>query len=232
MNPAAGARWHYYAENVTLAADVAQRILSAARTSIRERGIFRVVLAGGATPKQVYAKLAEAETDWAHWEVYFGDERCLPSDDPERNSFMADRVFLDRVAIPREHIHPIPAELGPQAAAEKYQRVIESAVPFDLVLLGLGEDGHTASLFPGHAHPDILVVPVHSAPKPPSERVSLAVSALSNARQVFFLVTGANKREAVKAWRQGERLPATAITPAAGVDVFVDAAAWPPAPDG
>jgi len=231
MNPATGARWHRYADNVVLAADVAQRILQAAHASIRERGIFRVVLAGGATPKQVYAKLVEAESDWARWEVYFGDERCLPPDDPERNSFMADRVFLDRVAISRERIHPIPAELGPQAAAEKYRRVIETAVPFDLVLLGLGEDGHTASLFPGHAHPGVLVVPVHSAPKPPSERVSLTASALSNAHQVFFLVTGANKRGAVEAWWQGERLPAATIAPAAGVDVFVDAAAWPPTPN-
>jgi 6-phosphogluconolactonase len=223
----APARWHRFADAEALAANVAQRILEVARDAIQQRGLFRLVLAGGVTPRAVYARLADADADWERWEIYFGDERCLKPQDPDRNSRMAAEVLLNRVAIPTDKIHQIPVEHGPKAAAEVYQGIIEKALPFDMVLLGLGEDGHTASLFPGQAHEGNLVVPVRSAPKPPAERVSLTAAAFGNARQVYFIVSGVNKRKAVRAWRRGDRLPAATVTSAGGVDVFVDAAAWP-----
>ncbi len=222
------ARWHLYPTADALAMRACQIILRAAREAIAARGRFRLVLAGGATPLAVYAKLATSPADWGTWEIYFGDERCLPPEHAERNSRGAADAWLDHVAIPRSQIHPIPSERGPDAAAQLYSKLIESALPFDLVLLGLGEDGHTASLFPGRPVDEVLVIPVRKAPKPPPDRVSLSSTALSNTHQVFFLITGQNKQKAVGAWLTGKEIPASRISPAGGVDIFLDWAAWPP----
>jgi 6-phosphogluconolactonase len=219
-------RWHVFDDADAVAAQAAQRILQAASLAITERGLFRIVLAGGRTPQAAYRLLVGADTDWSSWEIYFGDERCLPVNDEERNSLMAARALLDSVAIPATHVHPILAERGAEAAAGEYEPVVRAALPFDLVLLGMGEDGHTASLFPGQQHPaDQLVHAVHNAPKPPPDRVSLSASALSEAREVLILVTGAGKRAAILGWRAGERLPIANIGGPAQVDVLLDKAA-------
>ncbi len=200
-------------------------ILDAARQAITERGVFRIALAGGTTPRKIYERLRNADADWAAWHVYFGDERCLPPEHADRNSRMAELAWLNHVPIPRGQIHPIHAESGAEAAAADYAQTLQGIGLFDLVLLGLGEDGHTASLFPGQNwgsapdSPDAL--PVRNAPKPPPDRVSLSAHRLSGARQVMFLVTGASKRQAVKDWRNKINIPAAAIAPANGVDVFL-----------
>jgi 6-phosphogluconolactonase len=207
-----------------------QRVALAAEQAILERGAFHVVLAGGNTPRGIYEVLCGAKTDWASWHVWFGDERCLPPLDAERNSRMADDSLLSHVPIPPSQIHIIPAELGAERAAVAYASALRevSGREFDLVLLGLGEDGHTASLFPGHdwgvAGDSSDAQAVLDAPKPPPERVSLSAARLSRARQVLFLVTGESKREAVSAWRAGRNIPAAAITPLSGVDVLIEAA--------
>jgi 6-phosphogluconolactonase len=139
---------------------------------------------------------------------------------------MARATWLDHVALLPEHVHAIPAQLGAQAAATAYTHRLHGVGEFDCVLLGLGEDGHTASLFPGHdpgaAHdaPDVLAV--HEAPKPPPERVSLSAARLARARRVLFLVAGESKRDAVRAWRSDGDIPAAAIKPAVGVDVLIE----------
>ncbi len=220
-------RWHLYADAAALAARAARIILRAAEEAIRARGHFSLVLSGGTTPRAVYERLAKAAADWEAWEIYFGDERCLPPEHPERNSRMAADIWLDHVPILRDRIYIIQAELGPDAAAAAYIPLLEKALPFDLVLLGLGEDGHTASLFPGHRHAEARVVPVHNAPKPPSERVSLSAHTLSDTHQALFLITGSGKRTAIAAWQGGESIPAADITPVGGVDILLDRSAWP-----
>jgi 6-phosphogluconolactonase len=211
-----------------VALEAAQRILQAASRAITARGLFRLVLAGGRTPEAAYRLLVGADTDWSCWEIYFGDERCLPVDDAQRNSLMAARALLDPAAVPAANIHPIPAEHGAEAAAREYEPVIRAALPFDLVLLGIGEDGHTASLFPGQQHPaGQLVHAVHDAPKPPPDRVSLSAHALSEAREVLILATGAGKRAAIQAWQAGEPLPIAGIGGPAPVDVLLDRASSP-----
>jgi 6-phosphogluconolactonase len=160
--------------------------------------------------------------------VYFGDERCLPADDAERNSRMAADAWLNRAPIPQDQVHAIPAELGASAGALAYAQTLRGVDDFDLVLLGLGEDGHTASLFPGRdwgvaaSAPDALAV--FDAPKPPPQRVSLSAARLSGTREVLFLVEGEAKHDAVARWRAGQQLPAGAIQPAGGVDVLVESA--------
>jgi len=141
---------------------------------------------------------------------------------------MAREAWLARVPIPRERIHSIPAELGATIAATRYSQVLAGVDDFDLVLLGVGEDGHTASLFPSHdwgtapGAPDAIAV--LDAPKAPAERVSLSANRLGRAREVLFLVDGESKREAVDRWRTGQSIPAAAIRPARGVDVLITAA--------
>ena len=218
-------RWHDVPDGEALQRAAARRILDAASRAIRERGSFRIVLAGGETPRGVYRTLRSDHAAWAAWRVYFGDERCLPREAAERNSRMAGLAWLDHVPIPAAQLHPIPAELGPQPAAAAYAAELRNVGDFDLVLLGLGEDGHTAGLFPGHDWGDAPDAPdtlaVLDAPKPPAERVSLSAARLSRSREVLFLVAGASKHAALARWRAGERIPARAIRPPAGVDVLV-----------
>ena len=219
-------RWHGVADESEMQQAALETILGAAARAIEERGQFHVVLAGGRTPRDIYICLCAAQTDWSAWHVYFGDERCLPPADPARNSRMAFEVFLDRIPVPPFQIHPIPAESGASEAARAYGETLQTVGDFDLVLLGLGEDGHTASLFPGHewgasaGSPDTLAV--FDAAKPPRQRVSMSAARLSRSRQVLFLVSGESKRQAVARWRAGQDIPARAILPVTGVDVLVE----------
>lgn len=221
-------RWIGVAGAAALRQVACRRILDAAAHAIERRGRFLIVLAGGNTPRGIYRMLRAADTDWSRWQVYFGDERCLPADDAERNSRMAADAWLNRVPIPQDQVHAIPVELGAAAAALAYAETLRGVGDFDLVLLGLGEDGHTASLFPNHdwgVNADAAdALAVFDAPKPPPQRVSLSATRLSRARAVLFLVEGEAKRGAVTRWRAGERLPAAAIRLAGGVDVLVESA--------
>ncbi len=223
-------RWHGTDNLAALQQAVLLRVLEAGSDAVRARGRFDIVLAGGGTPRGVYEQLRTAGADWAHWHVWFGDERCLPPDHPERNSRMAREAWLDHVSIPPAQVHDMPAEQGPEAAARHYGEALASAGvgDFDLVLLGLGEDGHTASLFPGQdwgtASDAPAALPVFGAPKPPPERVSLSAWRLGRSRAVLFLVAGEGKREALGRWRAGEDIPARAVQPPGGVDVFTESA--------
>ncbi|WP_333873454.1 6-phosphogluconolactonase [Methylobacter sp.] len=225
-------RWHYLETAEQVADAACQQILNAATSAISERGKFKLVLAGGSTPEKVYRLLAESNANWANWAnwfIYYGDERCLPADHQDRNSLMASRVFLDKVAIPAQQIYTMPAELGPEVAADRYKLAVTKAGMFDMVLLGMGEDGHTASLFPGHQHQqDELVHAVYNSPKPPPERVSISAKALSNTRELIFLITGTNKQEAVNLWRSGEDLPVAMIKPENPIDIYIDSDAFKP----
>ena len=214
-----------------VAARASELILGAANAAIDRRGAFSLVLAGGTTPAACYRRLATAQADWLSWHLYFGDERCLEPTDPQRNSVMAAKLLTNKVPIPVRQVHPIHAERGPDAAARDYEATIRSTLPFDLVVLGMGEDGHTASLFPGHRHPaDRLVVPVHGAPKPPPERVSLGAPAIDGCRQLLVLVTGAGKRPAMQRWREGDDLPIARLAKGDHTTVLLDEAACPDAP--
>ncbi|MEW5944460.1 MAG: 6-phosphogluconolactonase [Pseudomonadota bacterium] len=227
MNSTQVCCWHVYPDVALLQERAAQAVVRAASQAIAARGTFHVVLAGGSTPRAVYESLRDIATDWAAWHVYFGDERCLPPQHPERNSAMAFAAWLDHVPLPRSQIHVIPAEKGAEAGAREYAQTLQGVGPFDLVLLGLGEDGHTASLFPGHdwgRAPDAPpVLAVHGAPKLPADRISLSAWRLSQTRQVMFLAASASKRHAVAAWQAGGDIPARAIRPDTEVDVLLDA---------
>lgn len=219
-------RWHVCSSAAEVCERAAAWIDAAARQAIAARGVFRLVLSGGETPRSVYGALRALETDWSAWEIWFGDERCLAADDLRRNSRMAGEALLDHVPIPLAQVHAIRGELGAEQAAAEYCAALAGEPEFDLVLLGLGEDGHAASLFPGGEWgeapdaPDALAV--RAAPKPPAERVSLGARRLGRTHCALFLVTGGGKHDALRAWRAGNRLPAASICPPGGVDVLVE----------
>jgi 6-phosphogluconolactonase len=181
-------------------------------------GARSLVLTGGTTPRQMYGLLAALPVEWGRVSLLFGDERCVPPSDPESNYRMAKETLLSRVdagAVLR-----IAGELGAEEAAALYDAVVGRMQPLDLVLLGIGEDGHCASLFPGHPALSAIgwAVPVHDAPKPPPDRVSLTLSCLRNARRVIFLVTGAGKADALRKAQAG-KVPAGMIP---GAEWIVD----------
>lgn len=224
-------RLHVYSNVDALAKGLADAISTAAKRAIPESGRFRIVLAGGSTPRPIYARLAKLDMEWTHWHIYFSDERCLPINHPQRNDTMARETWLARVPIPDEQIHAIPAELGPEAGASAYARELADVGVFDLTLLGLGEDGHTASLFPGDAvgvrpdAPDAL--PVHDAPIPPRSRVTLSAARLARSVATYLVVTGKEKRDVLARLNDDNGLPVRSVTPARGFDLYTDAAAWP-----
>ena len=219
-------RWHGYDDLQALQDAAVDAILDSAHRSIQERGRFILVLAGGETPREIYKRLREAPTDWSLWHIYFSDERCMPPTEEELNARMAGEAWLDHVPIPRAQVHEIPN--GPRAdiAAEAYAQTLRPVGLFDLTLLGLGKDGHTASLFPHNEwglepdSPDTMGV--FNSPIRPPQRVTLSAARLNRSRQVLFLVSGESKRKAVSRWRAGEHIPARAIVGEAGVDVLVE----------
>ena len=223
--------WRVFADADALVAALADALRMEAETAIAARGVFHLVLAGGTTPRALYRALADRRAGDARWQVWYGDERYLPAGHPERNSVMIEAAWLAASSILPENRRPIPAERGAREAAAAYGEWLEGVGDFDVVLLGMGEDGHTASLFPGHdwgaapGSPDVLAV--LDAPKPPPERVSLSVARLNRSQRVWFVITGPGKREALTRWKNGETLPVSAVRGKLDTVAWLDAAAWP-----
>jgi len=218
--------WRVFADADALVAELSAALCAEAAAAIAARGAFHLVLAGGTTPLALYRALARQQAGDARWHVWYGDERCLPADHPERNSVAIEAAWLAASRIPPENRRPIPAEQGSHEAATVYARWLAGVADFDVVLLGMGEDGHTASLFPGHNWDGADVLAVHDAPKPPSERVSLSAARLNRSQRVWFVITGAGKREALSRWKSGEPLPVSAVQGKRQTDAWVDQASW------
>lgn len=214
--------WHVYDEFGQAAYAAADFIANTIEVAIQQRDNCHVILPGGNTPVTSLAYLAKRPLRWerVHW--YLGDERCYPCGHKERNDVMLQRVLWSQ--FKQTCIHTIPAELGPEPAADEYRHVIDAVDCFDLAFLGIGEDGHTASLFP--ANPAIedprSVVPVYRAPKQPQQRVSLGISTLQAVNKRVVLAGGRGKAEVIKRVRQGEDLPINSV---GDIEWFVDRAA-------
>jgi 6-phosphogluconolactonase len=218
-----------------LAAAAAVAFAALVRDVVSTRGRFVVALAGGATPRALYRRLAAAHRDdcpWTRVHAFLGDERFVAADDPGRNDRMAREILLDPVGVPEGQQHPFPAGGGdPDAAARAHEAALRGffggARPrFDLVLLGLGADGHTASLFPGSPALRLRArwVAATRAPVSPRVRLTLTLPAINAAARVWFLVTGGEKAEAVRRTLRGpyrpRLLPAQAVRPADGEIVW------------
>jgi 6-phosphogluconolactonase len=233
----------------------AQEIADALREALASRGAAHVALAGGDTPRPAYEALAGMVEDWSGVELWYGDERCVGPDDPESTHRLVVESLLAAIAGRPPIEHRVQGELGAEAAAGAYERELRARVPveravgvdgsrsrapvptgagglpaLDLVLLGLGGDGHTASLFPGNAAVDdesgALCLAVHDAPKPPPDRVTLSLPVLRAARRCLLLVTGAGKAGPLAAaLGEPDRAVPASLLAAERLHVVADAAA-------
>ncbi len=213
-----------------LARVVASAVAETLAAAAAHAGGASIALAGGNTPRTLYQRLAadhRADVPWEKLHVFWGDERDVPHDDPRSNYRMAREALLEAVPIPLDQVHPIPAATGdPEAAARAYERTLQACFPgsrppappatdvvwpaLDLVLLGLGEDGHTASLFPGSAalyESWRWVVPA-TAPVEPRRRLTLTRPVLTHARRIYVVVSGASKAPALARALRGPADPA------------------------
>jgi 6-phosphogluconolactonase len=197
------------------------------RHAINERGRFTVALSGGTTPKAAYELLAtptyRSALNWKQVEVFFGDERCVPPDDPQSNYKMAHNAFLAAVGVPDSNIHRIRGEDDPADAAAAYRtklvNVLGNTPQFDLVMLGMGPDGHTSSLFPGSdpLDDDAKLVRAVYAPSQKQWRVTITPRVINHARTDVFAVEGAGKARTLKAVREGpydpSKFPSQIVAP-------------------
>lgn len=213
--------WSTYASLEGAAEAAADFIAQQIAASIEARGLCHMIVPGGNTPAGCFAALAEKPLPWDKLHCYPGDERCYPMGHRERNDVMIRKHLLSRLAL--IHFHPMPAEQGAEQAALAYRETIESVDAFDIAFLGMGEDGHTASLFPGNAalQQTTSVVAVHDSPKPPADRVSMSLSTLRRARLRVVLAAGASKAEIMARIRADEPLPVNQV---GDIHWFVDEA--------
>ncbi|MEE9615322.1 MAG: 6-phosphogluconolactonase [Thermodesulfobacteriota bacterium] len=230
----------------SLSRAAAETFLDLSVRAVRAKGSFSAVLSGGATPRTLYGLLAappfKEKIPWRDTDLFWGDERCVPPDHPESNYRMAEEAFLSRVPIPPENVHRMRGELDPAEGAKRYEDEIRGffkgkggegggALPvFDLVILGLGEDGHTLSLFPSTAAPDTSPGTSHGkserlvvgsrVEKPGGHRLTMTLPLVNNASNVLFLVSGAGKagvlKEVLEAPPRPELYPAEGVNPVKG----------------
>ncbi len=223
---------HIYPEAEAAARAAAERFVAAAERAIAARGRFNAALSGGSTPLSAYRLLASdfvARVDWARTQLFWVDERCVPPSHEASNYGAAKRALLDHIPIPPDNLYRIEGELLPATAAETYTRALDAYFghkrQFDFVLLGMGADAHTASLFPNDAALR-ATVPVTVAPRQDGlTRVTLTASTINDAREICFLITGAEKADALWEVHHGApdplQCPAQLIQPVAGQLVWL-----------
>lgn len=227
-----------YPDTNTLSQQAAQFIVRLANESIVTRGRFSIALSGGSTPKVLYGLLGSEpyrdQIDWSKVDIFWSDERCVPPDSADSNYRMAREVLLSRVPLSPQQVHRMLADQPDRdAAAQAYTHEMRQSfgtgdIPhFDLIQLGMGPEGHTASLFPHQSslHEQQRLVMYVNVPKPPPPRLTFTPPILNAARHVLFLVTGAEKADAVQAVLEGdynpEEYPAQIVRPASGEVVWM-----------
>ncbi|WP_377642744.1 6-phosphogluconolactonase [Oryzobacter terrae] len=210
----------------SLADAAAARLVVAVVDAQAARGVAHVSMTGGSMGSEIVRSLAaspaRAAVDWSRVHVFWGDERWLPAGDPDRNDTQNDEAGLASLGLDPDHVHRVPgpdATASAEESAEAYSATIRAVDggAFDVMVLGVGPDGHIASLFPGHpasGTTDAIAIAVHDSPKPPPTRVSLTLECLERSREVWFLVSGADKADAVRRGVEGAPFE---TTPAAHV---------------
>lgn len=223
-----------YPDRQTLVAAAFEIIVDRLRTALNDRPQCRIALSGGSTPKPLYAALASADLPWDRIHIFWGDERYVPPTHPDSNYGMAKQVWLDLIQIPAENIHPMPTDLTPpQLAADAYECEIKleagNSPAFDVILLGMGDDGHTASLFPHTAALSVRDRLVTVGDKDGQPRLTFTIDLINQARSVIFLVSGESKQPALDAvfapTGDATAYPSRSIAPQGELLWLLDAAA-------
>jgi 6-phosphogluconolactonase len=198
----------------TVAERAAAEVIGHLQLARQQRGVAHLALSGGTTPGRTYELLTVALEDWEAVEIWFADERCVPPEDAQSNYRLAAETLLRPATIDPAQVHRMEGELGAEEGAQRYAQALSDRVPgkdadpptppvLDLIVLGIGPDGHVASLFPGapalDAGEQAICLPIHDSPKPPPERITLSLAVLRAARRCLLLATGAGKADAISA---------------------------------
>lgn len=195
--------------------NVVDLIYQSAEKAIRIKGKFHFVLTGGETPKLIYKRLKQLVTNWSAWEFYISDERIGPESEEQLNQLMIRNEFLNHVPVSESQIHFVEGGNDIKSTIISYSQSINNIPDFDLTILGIGEDGHVASLFPGNdigLHPESPdVLPVYNSPKPPAKRVSLSMNRLNKSVKIMIIASGERKRKIVDDFCNGAEIPALHI---------------------
>jgi 6-phosphogluconolactonase len=222
----------------TLSRNAAERVQTLVDETLAERSLFALALAGGSTPRRLYELLATADLPWTRIHLFWGDERVVPHDHPKSNVRLVRDALLQNSSIPDANVHPMPTDKTPEAAADAYEDTLRRAFAdrpytFDLALLGMGADGHTASLFPEDDPSGTDPKWVRAVSAPPrhdiAQRLTCTLPVLNAARQAFVLVSGASKRDTVHAAldERDDHLPVTHVRPRERLVWLLDEAARP-----
>ncbi|PCH33454.1 6-phosphogluconolactonase [Wolfiporia cocos MD-104 SS10] len=219
-----------FATSTELCDAVAHFIIKAQKEAVEKKGRFSVAISGGSLPKQLNALIGKAGVKWDKWQVFYADERVVPLDHPDSNHKLCMDELFSKVPIPADNIHPIDPSLADdlEELCDAYEKELirefaqkdSARFPiFDLILLGVGPDGHTASLFPGHAlltEEDRWVAYIEDSPKPPPKRVTLTFPVINHAARVAFVASGEGKADTLKTVldKPEEGLPASRVRPA------------------
>lgn len=231
------------ADPEAVAVRAAQEIARLLGGAIERRGVAHLALSGGTTPRRAYQLLASERVSWEAVHVWFADERCVPPDDAESNYLLAAETLLAGAPLADERVHRMPGELGPDEGASRYANELAASFAvgdgkppqLDAIVLGIGPDGHVASLFPGaqtlDAGDQALCLGVHDSPKPPPERITLSLAVLRAAQRCVLLATGASKSDAMSAAMAApsRHVPASLLR-RERLTAIVDDAAAPAAP--
>ncbi|GBE78162.1 6-phosphogluconolactonase [Sparassis latifolia] len=232
-----------FTSSAALGDALAHFIIKAQKESIEKKGRFTIAISGGSLPKQLNALIGKSGLKWDKWQVYYADERVVPLDHPDSNHHLCSTELWNKVPVPKSHIHTIDFSLADdlEELSDAYEKELihefaqkdSARFPiFDLILLGVGPDGHTASLFPGHellSEEDRWVAPIEDSPKPPPKRITFTFPVLNHAYRVAFVASGAGKAEILKKVldKPENGLPASRVRPASPGQLywFVDDAA-------
>jgi 6-phosphogluconolactonase len=201
-------------ENIQcLSRRVSEDILSLAKKAIALNGRFLIVLTGGSSYIEVYKILQKSKADWKNWHLFLSDERCLPIGHLERNDYMIDKAWLNNSSIPKKNIYFTKIDICTCQGIKQYEKQLTSTGLFDLALLSIGEDGHTASLFPDRIYDkERSVVTEINSPKYPKKRVSLSYERLNNTKQIIKVICGNSKKKAFFNWENGKNTPFSKVT--------------------
>eukprot|EP01118_Nematostelium_gracile_P007945 TRINITY_DN2605_c0_g1_i1.p1 TRINITY_DN2605_c0_g1~~TRINITY_DN2605_c0_g1_i1.p1 ORF type:complete len:258 (+),score=75.20 TRINITY_DN2605_c0_g1_i1:47-775(+) len=217
--------------------NLAEMVAKISKESIEKNGTFTVALSGGSLPALLAPDLVNGplskEIDWSKWQVFFSDERHLPTSNDENNYNLCNKHIFSKVPIPESQIYIANTSLSLEKCAEDYENKLKEVFgglpEFDLLLNGMGPDGHTCSLFPGHRLLDEKhkwVDYINDSPKPPPERITFTYTVLNNARNVIFVVSGASKKEILaQVFQKGSKLPSSLVKPKGNLYWLIDKAA-------
>ncbi len=223
------------ADRQSLIEKASEFIIIQIEKSITSNGICTIALAGGSTPKPIYEKIAAANLPWDKIHIFWGDERYVPKDHQDSNYKMTVEAWLNKVEIPETNIHPIPTDDGnPEVSAQKHNQELKDFFslangdipPFDIILLGMGDDGHTASLFPYTKALDVNDRLITVGNKDDNQRITFTAPLINNAQQVIFLVSGSNKQDALaqvfSTDSDSKKYPSKLIKPQGELIWFID----------